>query len=270
MTDKPNGSGNGKDPKKVVKFPTLAERDRIRKKQQDEENAWRKSYKKQSDANRRFVRTPKEGEPFFNFGNIPPFAMYISIAYVAVHLITTLFMGDIARFGLINEWGFVSSSFSDSGGFNLLKLLTPFTYNFLHGDWTHLGFNVLMGLAMGTFVEKMFSTPTTIKFYFLCGLGGVAVYFILNFNVDTPVIGASGAISGLFAASILMMYEQGRLGRMTGKLGNKGPWPIIFIWAAIMSFIGIVFGGIAWEAHLGGFLTGAVLYRLMRTEKLRL
>ena len=67
-----------------------------------------------------------------------------------------------------------------------------------------------------------------------------------------------------------MMYEQGRLGALTGKLGNKGPWPLIFIWAGIMAFIGIVFGGIAWEAHLGGFLTGALLYRLMRTNKLRL
>jgi membrane associated rhomboid family serine protease len=255
MTNKSNEQDKKE---KVVKFPTLAERDRIRKKQEREENEWRKAYRKQNS------------EPFFNFDNIPPFALYISIAYVAIHLITTLFMGDIARFSLINQWGFVPSAFTDSGGFDLLRLLTPITYNFLHGDWTHIGFNVLMGLALGTFVEKMFSTPTTIKYYFLCGLGGVLIFFAFNPTSDAPVIGASGAISGLFAAALLMMYEQGRLGRLTGKLANKGPWPIIFIWAGIMSFIGIAFGGIAWEAHLGGFLTGALLYRLMRTEKLRL
>lgn len=260
MSDKPNGKSNGhdKDPDKVVKFPTLAERDRIRKKQEKEENEWRKAYRKQN------------AEPFLNIGNIPPFAMYVSLAYVLIHLTTTLFIGDIARFSLINQWGFVPAAFTDSGGFNLFRLLTPITYNFLHGDWMHIGFNVLMGLALGTFVEKMFSTPTTIKYYFLCGLGGILIFFILNPNAETPVIGASGAISGLFAAALLMLYEQGRFSRLTGKLANKGPWPIIFIWAVIMSFIGIVFGGIAWEAHLGGFLTGALLYRLMRLEKLRL
>jgi len=116
----------------------------------------------------------------------------------------------------------------------------------------------------------MMSTKTTIKFYFLCGAAGAIIYFALNPSVSYPVIGASGSISGLFAAALMIMYEQGRLGALTGKLANKGPWPIIFIWAAVMSFIGIIFNGIAWEAHLGGFLLGAILYHLMRKGKLRL
>ena len=127
-----------------------------------------------------------------------------------------------------------------------------------------------MGLALGTFVEKMFSTPTTIKFYFLCGMAGALIFFILQPFDYAPMIGASASISGLFAAAILMMYEQGRFGMLPPKLAKKGPWPIVFIWAAIMTLIGIIGGGVAWEAHLGGFLTGAILYHLMRTNKLRL
>ncbi len=256
MVDKPNGKDNSSG--KVTKFPTLAERDRIRKKQEKQENAWRKAYRSQNS------------EPFFNFGNIPPFTLFISATYLIIHLITTLFVGDIARFGVINQWGFVAADFTNSGGFDLFKLLTPMTYNFFHGDWTHLGFNVIMGLALGTFVEKMFSTITLIKYYFICGIGAILLYFILNVTAETPVIGASGAISGLFAAALLMMYEQGRFGSFAGKWAHKGPWPMIAIWALIMSLIGISFGGIAWEAHLGGFLTGAGLYHFMRKGKLRL
>jgi len=255
MTDKPNGKDNKE---KVVKFPTLAERDRIRKQQEKEEESYRKQYKKDN------------AEPFFNFGNIPPFTKIIACIYVAIHVILSFAIDDITRLNIINTLGFSPEKITNQQSWNWLTLLTPITYNFIHGDWVHLAFNVFMGAAIGTFVERMFSTATTIRFYFLCGIGGAAVFFLLNINTANTVIGASGAISGLFAAALLMMYEQGRLGAFTGKLGNKGPWPLIFIWAAIMSLIGLVFGGVAWEAHLGGFLTGALLYRLMRAGKLRL
>ena len=259
MNDKANGKNSSKKDK-VVKFPSLAERDRIRKKQIDEENSWRKSYRKEKNSE----------QPFFNFGKIPPFTKAITILFVIIHVGITLFIDEAAQFKMINEWGFIPSNFTQAENWNLFNLLTPITYNFIHGDWTHLGFNVLMGLALGTFVEKMFSTPTTIKYYLLCGLGGALLFLILHPNGTAPVIGASGSISGLFAAALLMMYEQGRLGALTGKLANKGPWPLVFIWSLILIISGLLFGGIAWEAHLGGFLTGALLYRLMRTEKLRL
>lgn len=267
MTNTSNGNGHDPDEKeKVVKFPTLAERDRIRKKQnakeKAEESAHRKAYKAQKSASE---------EPFFNFGNIPPFAKFITIALIAVHVTMVLLLDDGARLQAINDWGFIPAGFTGAGGFNPLRLLTPITYNFIHSDWTHLGFNALMGIALCTFVEKMFSTKTTIRFFFLCGVGGVAIFFAINPTTTTPVIGASGSISGLFAATMMMLYEQGRMGKLTGKLANKGPWPIILIWAGIMALLGVISGGsIAWEAHVGGFLTGAILYRLMRTGKLRL
>ncbi|MFK7840145.1 MAG: rhomboid family intramembrane serine protease [Bdellovibrionales bacterium] len=271
MSNKPNGSGsgNGHDPQngkqgdkkeKIVKFPSLAERDRIRKKQ-NEEKEYRKSYKSKRAAN---------NEPFFNFGKIPPFTKIIITSIVIIHMILSVFIDDSTRLQLIQDFGFTATKFLGGEGWNALALITPITYNFLHGDWVHLGFNALMGLALCTFVERMFSTPTVIKYFFLCGIGGAAVYYLINIGSSAPVIGASGSISGLFAAALLMMYEQGRFGAFTGKFANKGPWPLIWIWAGIMTFIGLVFGGVAWEAHLGGFLTGALLYHLMRKGKLRL
>lgn len=249
------------DKSKIVKFPSLAERDRIRKKQIEEENAWRKDYK---------ARKKAAAEPFFNFGNIPPFIKIITAIFVGIHIIMSFLIDEALRVKLIYMFGFVPANFTNTEAFELIHLLTPITYNLLHGSWTHLGFNVVMGLALGTFCEKMFSTPTTIKFFFLCGAAGALAYFALNPTSSAPVIGASGAISGFFAAALMMLYEQGRFGMLGGKLANKGPWPIILGWTLIMIIIGLIGGGIAWEAHIGGFLSGALLYTFMRKGKLRL
>jgi len=249
-----------KDKKDIIKFPTLAERDRIRKKQAQEKE-FRKDYKASKTGS---------SEPFFKFGNIPPFTLAISAIFVFIHIITNLALDFTTKGALINTLSFIPQTITSSGQWTVFTPFTPLTYNFLHAGWVDLGFNILMGLALGTFVEKMFSTKTTIKFYFLCGIGGAAAFFLFNPNTATPLIGASPAISGLFAATLLMMVESGRLGPLTGKFANKGPWPIIFIWVGIMIFIGLVFGGTTWQAHLAGFLTGAGLYHFMRKEKLRL
>lgn len=244
-----------KKPKKIVKFPTLAERDRIRKQQDKDKSQTRKS---------------SNTEPFFNFGNIPPFAKFITIALIATHLLAAILLDDGEKLRLIFTFGFIPGMFTGTFEWSWAAPLSPILYNFIHSDWTHVGFNAIMGLALCTFVEKMFSTQTTIKFFFLCGIGGAAIYFILNPTTHAPVIGASGSTSGLFAAALMMMYEQGRFGAFTGKFANKGPWPIIGIWTAIMVLLGLLSGGIAWEAHIGGFLTGSALYYLMRTNRLRL
>ena len=261
MTQKSNGHDpdDKNNEERIVKFPTLAERDRILKKQRDQENAWRKQYRKQQKANT---------VPFFNFGHVPPFTKIFIGTIVAIHLVLTFFASPETRVTVLSTFAFIPSDFKAENS-TWIDIFTPITYLFLHQGWAHIIFNAVMGLALGTFVEKMFSTRTTVKFFFICGIAGAALFFLIHPFVYAPVIGASAAISGLFAAAILMMVEQGRFGMLPPKL-TKSPWPIVFIWAAIMTFIGIIGGGIAWEAHLGGFLTGALLYRLMRTNRLRL
>lgn len=250
------------DPSKkdIIKFPTLAERDRIRKKQEGKEQQWRKDYKH---------RNPKNsGEPFFKFGNIPPFTGAITVILIFIHVILNLAFSSELRVQTLELFSFAPTTFTKD--VSLFTLITPLTYTLLHADWLHLGFNAIMLLALGTFTEKMFSTPTTIKFFILCTLGGALAYFLANPTTGTPVIGASGAINGLFAAVLMMLHEQGRFGAISQNSSLKGAWKIIGIWAAISILFGMLGGGIAWQAHLGGLLTGATLYTLMRKGKLRL
>lgn len=247
---------NGKDPEhkdRIVKFPSLAERDRIRKRQNAEERPEKSASK----------------EPFFNFGAIPPFIKYAVLALFLIHAVLTLGVPPQTRVSIIETYGLIPLKFTGAP-LSLTTLLTPLTYNLLHVSWVHLIFNAIMLLAMGTFVERIYGAKTAFKLSLLCGIGGAVVFCLMHPFSTATVIGASGAISGLFAASIMILYEQGRFGMLTGRLAGKGPWPLILIWAAILVFIGLIGGGIAWEAHLGGFLTGATLFHFMRTGKLKL
>lgn len=248
-----NGKDNKNAKEKIVKFPTLGERDRIRKQQ---------SYKPKAQK--------AAAEPFFNFGAIPQTTKILAIAMVAIHAILTIILGAPEHLKAIYMLGFIPGAFTGNYDYNWWAPLTPLTYNFVHGSWPDVILNAIMIFALGTFLERMMGAKAFIKFFLLCGVGGAAVYFLLNTLTNAPIIGSSTATGGMFAAAIMMLYEQGRFGALTGKLAGKGPWPIIGIWVGIMLLFGIIFGGNQWPAHIGGYLTGSLLYTLMRKGKLRL
>lgn len=258
-----NGS-NGKGPEgrdedkkeKILHFPSLAERDRIRKEQQARENAWREEYK---------TRNKTAAVPFFNFGNIPPFTGFMSAAFVLVHF-AMLLAGPSLETKIIYMFAFVPGYFTGAmGEFPLAALLGPFTHVFFHGGWMHLTFNTVMMLALGTFFERIFGTPRTIFFFFACALAGAAVHFALNPASTVPIIGASGGLSGLFGAMIILLNAGGEM----GFPGRRGPWPLIGFWLLFMIGTGMISGGsLAWAAHVGGFLAGIGLLYLMRSRRI--
>lgn len=236
-----NNKGNGEE-KKIVQFPTLAERDRARKEKIRQEKEWQKQYKSERGPN----------EPFLKLGNIPPFTKIFTIVMVALN-IPLLFM-PMEKVHLINMFGFIPAQFS------LPTIYTLVTHLLLHGDGMHLAFNSVMMLAIVTFFEKMQGTRRTIIFFTLCGIAGATTFFIFQPHSQMPMIGASGAMSGVFAAVIMAMHDQGRVFKL-GKFTSRGPWPILGFWILLMIVLGI-FGGdnIAWQAHVGGFIAGIILF----------
>jgi len=263
MNEKHNGSGkngsgeNGdnKEEDKVIHFPTLAERDRIEREKREKEQQWQAAYRAQQKA---------AAPSFFNRDRIPPATGFLALTIIALHILLTFFISAPLRFDLYTALGFIPGQFTGELPWRWWALITPLTHTLLHGGWMHIGFNAIMLLALGTAFEQRFGPRRFIAFYALCAIGGAALTLILNPFSMTPVIGASGAISGLFAATILMFYEQGMFGPLTGRLARFGPWPVIGLWILIFTFIGILSGGhIAWQAHLGGFLTGLAIYRIL-------
>ncbi len=252
-----NGSGNGHEPDeqdspKIVKFPTLADRDRMRREQLAEEKRLQAQYK----AERR------SGEQFINWHKIPIATRFIFGFILLINVPVLLLLSNADYFWLIYTLGFVPGYFSGTiENVPLISYLSPITHMVLHGGWTHLIMNLVMGGVFTVFFERAYGPRTTVIFFLLCGLAGAAVYFILNPFGTSPVVGASGAISGMFGAVLMLMYQMGQLGAM----GKKGPWPVIIFWFAFMVFIGLISGGdLAWQAHAGGYIAGVVLLRALQ------
>ncbi|MFO1248116.1 MAG: rhomboid family intramembrane serine protease [Alphaproteobacteria bacterium] len=150
------------------------------------------------------------------------------------------------------------------------RILPFFSYMALHNDWTHLVINCLWLLAFGPVVARRLGTGLFLVFFLVCGVAGAAVHLALNWGSPLPVVGASGAISGLMAAGLRMLPGQAPW----AAPGDEPLAPIfsrqilIFsaIWAAlnlVSGLTGLSMGGqnglIAWQAHLGGFLAGLLL-----------
>jgi membrane associated rhomboid family serine protease len=255
MSSHTNGSGqtpedpDSKDEKsKILRFPTLAERDRLRREKEEQEKAWQQEYRQQKSAT---------SQPFFKAGNIPPFARALFLTLLAVQVCSSLLLDDSQRLQLYYTFGFVPGYYTGAiQPFPLTALLAPLTHLLIHGGWMHLIFNSIMGVALTVYFEKSFGTRSAAIFFVLCGLLGAAFYFVLNPFSTTPVVGASGSISGLFGAMIILMHNTPGL----RPLGRRGPWPLIAFWVVFMSVTGL-FGGsnMAWQAHVGGFIAGIAL-----------
>jgi len=243
-----NGTGRPpEDDEKIVKFPTLADRDRARKEQLKQEAIHRKHARAGN------TNTP----PFFNFGKIPPFTKFMSLALLVINV--PLFIKTAWHVSAIFNFGFVPAAFTN-GTLSLQTLLTPFSHVLIHGDVMHLAFNLVMMVALGMFFEKTMGMKRTIQFFILCCLAGAATYFVLAPTSEAPMVGASGGISGLFAAILMVMHGQGRMNRF-GKLARYGYWPIVGFWLALMLVIGFLSGAnVAWQAHTGGYIAGALLF----------
>ncbi|MCB1532935.1 MAG: rhomboid family intramembrane serine protease [Alphaproteobacteria bacterium] len=260
MTEKKNGksNGSGADEEKIVRFPTLAERDRMAREEREAE--------KRALKNARIKRAAND-VPFMNLSKITPFVKFLIAAFLLVHIPVFLFLGYPARHEAFFYLGFVPGRFT--GVFGPMPWYAPLnfiSYVFIHGSWMHLVFNTVMAMAMGILFERSYSTRTTVIFFFACAILGAGLHLALNPFSTAPVIGASGGISGFFAAAILMLGERGQM----GAIGKRGPWPILGFWLLFMLVVGFLSGeDTAWQAHVGGFVAGAGLYHLLRTGRIR-
>jgi membrane associated rhomboid family serine protease len=209
-------------------------------------------------------RSHDAAEPMIN---LPTFTKYLLLTLIGIHLIVTFLLNSEQLTWVVFHLGFVPGRFTGEASFEALALLSPFSSMFLHGGWLHLAMNAAMLLAFGSGIERWIGGKKMIAFFVACGLFGITAHFALNLHSTNPVIGASAGISGLFAAALVMLNKN-----TIGMTGKFGLWPIAIIWVVIsvgMGFIdnpqmGIKAGEIAWAAHVGGFLGGFAVLKMMR------
>lgn len=148
-------------------------------------------------------------------------------------------------------------------------LATPLTSMFLHGGWFHLAMNMLFLLLVGRMTEWVLGPVRLLVLYFLSGLAGGALHVAVEPMSTMPVVGASGAIAGVFAAyAVLFARERATTKRIAG-LEISGTtinalW-LAAVWIGLQLMTGaIIGGGIAIWAHIGGFVAGLLLVRPLR------
>ncbi len=172
--------------------------------------------------------------------------------------------------GYVEWWGAVRE-------YEMTELILPiFTAMFLHGGWLHLGGNMLYLWIFGDNVEDRMGHFRFLIFYLLCGVLATAAHVVTNANSHVPSLGASGAISGVLGA-YFMLYPQARVVTLVPI------WIFLhFIEIPAFFFLGFWFvqqffygtlslsvesaqtGGVAWWAHIGGFVSGAALVHVFK------
>ena len=209
---------------------------------------------------------------------------FVNLTLIALNILVFLFeisLGDkmnafIYHFGLIP-----ADVFSTSAGIGLAERITPFFSSmFIHGGWLHIIGNVLFLYIFGDNVESLMCHFKYLLFYLICGFLAALFHIISNVGSPVPMVGASGAISGVLGAYITF-YPKSRILTLVPifffiQLIHIPAAVFIFVWFIIQFISGVgtlgaasESGGVAFWAHIGGFVAGLILARFFDDKKFR-
>lgn len=195
---------------------------------------------------------------------LTPLVTYVLIVVNVLVFLLELSGGD----AFIQRWAFVPTRFlaNPIGDFPTL-----FTSMFMHAGWAHLLGNMLYLWIFGDNVEDRLGHGLFIVFYILCGLGATFAQLAFSMGSSIPNLGASGAIAGVLGA-YLMMFPKGSVNVLVGRVVTRmsaliviGFWIVLQIFSGIGTFTASSQneGGVAYMAHIGGFVAGVILTFLL-------
>ena len=196
---------------------------------------------------------------------LTPVVTYVLIAINVLMFLLELNSGD----AFIERWAFVPSRFMANP---VGEFATIFTSMFMHAGWVHLLGNMLYLWIFGDNVEDRLGHGLFLVFYILCGIGATLAQLLFSLGSNIPNLGASGAIAGVLGA-YLIMFPRGQVRVLMGRaIVPMSALVVIGIWILIQIFSQVsVFtassqtegGGVAYMAHIGGFVTGVILTFLL-------
>jgi membrane associated rhomboid family serine protease len=230
----------------------------------------------------------RRSEPIFN---VPPVVIATVAVLVLVHALRTLVLTDDEDVRFLLTFAFIPARYGTDlwrsgafpGGFGA-DLWTFFTYAFLHADLLHIGLNLAWLLPFGTALARRFGAWRYVVFLLVMSAAGAFAHLVSHPGAMVPMIGASAAISGAMAAAMRFVFQAGGpLG--AGRVGDRDAYRVpaasllatfrdprflLFLaaWIGLNALFGlgtVSFGGeagqeIAWQAHMGGFFAGLLLF----------
>jgi membrane associated rhomboid family serine protease len=209
----------------------------------------------------------RDSQPSRNF---PAITLLLIVINVAVFLFEWS-LEPFSRDYFVNMYGMVPAH---------LRPSSMVTSMFLHGGWMHLIGNMWFLWIYGDNVEDVLGRPKYVVFYLACGVAAAVVHYVFNFYSRIPTVGASGAIAGVMGAYVVK-YPHARITTLLPIIiffttVELPAWFILIYWFVLQIFSGVgelanssgvQQGGVAWFAHVGGFLAGAVLIKVLPTRE---
>jgi rhomboid family protein len=192
---------------------------------------------------------------------------YVTWALIAINIVVFAFnyplMGNNAALASFwDKWAMVPAEITYG-----VEYYTAFTSLFLHAGIMHIAGNMLFLWVFGDNVEDAMGHIPFLAFYLASGLGADAFYILSDPYSGIPIVGASGAIAGVLGAYMLL-YPKAKVDVIVifiifFKIFKFPAWIVLGVWMAIQTFSGFAYsadqGGVAYWAHIGGFIVGMVL-----------
>lgn len=226
-------------------------------------------------------------QPIFN---VPAVITALAALMLAIHVVRGM-LGEDADIQVLALFAFIPARYDPSlitdgvlpGGMGA-DIWTFVTYALLHGNFTHIGVNLLWMLAFGSPVARRFGTLRFLAFFAITAAAGAALHLLTHPNELVPMIGASAAISGCMAAAIRFVFAthgfeglrpdgfeivvRRPAAPLSIVLRDRRVIGFVAVWFAInLAFglgapLGDEVGTVAWQAHIGGFIAGLLLFPL--------
>ncbi len=208
---------------------------------------------------------------------------YVTLAIIVINIAVFLFTGalqpDRVAAAIAGMFGVVPLELTEPGlgvipGDPVPTPITYVTYMFLHGSWLHLLSNMLFLWVFADNIEDAFGYAGFALFYVICGVAAGLIHTLMEPGSSAPLIGASGAVSGVLGA-YLLLYPRARIWMLIlfpVPIRISALW-VLGAWFALQIFNlyttsrdGLM--EVAWWAHIGGFATGLALTFLLRSRLL--
>jgi len=200
----------------------------------------------------------------------------INITLIALNILIFIHEESLGEsvYSFIHTFGLIPAKvFSLSLNVDLTERFSPFVSSmFIHGDWLHVIGNIIFLYIFGNNVEAKMGHFKYLAFYILCGLAAALFHVLTNLGSLIPMLGASGAISGVLGAYItffpISQFRNPAPIFFLKKIRYVPAAAVIFLWLIIQFLNGIGTidksvdtGGVAFWAHIGGFVAGLILAR---------
>lgn len=224
--------------------------------------------------------------------NAPAVIVILIGIFVLIHVLRESVLPEADRIYFDLLFAFIPARYDSSlvldgtlpGGFGA-QIWTFVSYAFIHGSWTHLIVNSIWLLPFGSAVARRFGTLRFLAFFAVTAASGALAHLLAHGGQESIVIGASAAISGTMAGAMRFAFQRGGpLGFWRGQdevayqvpalpLTGVLREPRVMIFLVVWFGINLLFGAaglaiagedapVAWEAHIGGFVAGLVLFSL--------